>query len=326
MFNYLIISIILIVCSFLYISIAKYFNIVDKPNHRSSHTKITIRGGGIIFFIGALFFFLTTGFQYPCFFAGLTVLAIISFVDDLISLSALLRFSTQIIACLLLLYQAVYDYNLLFLLFLLIAAIAFVNAYNFMDGINGITGIYCIGVLCSLIYVDYYIIDYIEIDLLIYTLISVIVFGYFNFRKKALFFAGDIGSVTLAFILIFAAYKLLIATESPYVLLLFIVYGTDSLMTILKRFYLKEKLSEPHRHHIYQKLTDLLNYSHIKIALLYGIVQMIISMVVILTFNIDLNTQWLLTVSFLILFAIIYIFLNSYLLKKSEAIKFKNAA
>ncbi|WP_338351190.1 glycosyltransferase family 4 protein [Nonlabens tegetincola] len=318
MYNYLIVSLLLITSSLLYIPIAKRFNIVDKPNHRSSHTKVTIRGGGIIFFIGALFFFLTSGLQYPFFFAGLTILAVISFIDDLISLSALLRFSAQVIACLLLIYQSVYDYNLPFLLFLLIAAIAFVNAYNFMDGINGITGIYSIGVLCSLIYIDHYIIDYIEIDLLIYTLISVIVFGYFNFRKKALFFAGDIGSVTLAFILVFAAYKLLIVTDSPYVLLLFIVYGTDSLMTILKRFYLKEKLSEPHRHHIYQKLTDLKKLGHIKISIIYLLVQLIISSIVIATFSYELSVQWIITIITLIIFAGIYMILNKVLIRSLQ--------
>lgn len=315
MYNYLIVSLLLIISSLLYIPIAKRFNIVDKPNHRSSHTKVTIRGGGIIFFIGALFFFLTTGLQYPFFFAGLTILAVVSFIDDLISLSALLRFSAQVIACLLLIYQSVYEYNLIFLLFLLIAAIAFVNAYNFMDGINGITGIYSIGVLSSLIYIDLYIYDFIEEDLLIYTLISVIIFGYFNFRKKAIFFAGDIGSVTLAFILVFAAYQLLIATDSPYVLLLFIVYGTDSLMTILKRFYLKEKLSEPHRHHIYQQLTDVKKIGHIKISILYLVLQLIVSSVVITTFSYDLSIQWVITILTLIIFAGIYMTLNKMLMR-----------
>ncbi|KEZ93123.1 MraY family glycosyltransferase [Nonlabens ulvanivorans] len=318
MYNYLIVSLLLIISSLLYIPIAKRFNIVDKPNHRSSHTKVTIRGGGIIFFIGALFFFLTTGLQYPFFFAGLTILAVVSFIDDLISLSALLRFSAQVIACLLLMYQSIDDYNLLFLLFLLIAAIAFVNAYNFMDGINGITGIYSIGVLCSLIYVDFYIIDYIEKDLLLYTLISIIIFGYFNFRKKAIFFAGDIGSVTLAFILVFAAYQLLIATDSPYVLLLFIVYGTDSLMTILKRFYLKEKLSEPHRHHIYQQLTDVKKIGHIKISVIYLVLQLIVSSVVITTFSYDLSVQWVITIITLIIFAGIYLTLNKMLMRSIQ--------
>ncbi|WP_042278747.1 MraY family glycosyltransferase [Nonlabens tegetincola] len=318
MYNYLIASLLLITSSLLYIPIAKRFNIVDKPNHRSSHTKVTIRGGGIIFFIGALFFFLTSGLQYPFFFAGLTILAVISFIDDLISLSASLRFSTQVIACLLLMYQSIDDYNLLFLLFLLIAAIAFINAYNFMDGINGITGIYSIGVLCSLIYINFFIVNYIENDLLLYTLISVIVFGYFNFRKKAVFFAGDIGSVTLAFILVFAAFKLLIVSNSPYVLLLFIVYGTDSLMTILKRFYLKEKLSEPHRHHIYQQLTDVKKIGHLKISILYLVLQLIVSSVVIITFSYDLSVQWFITIITLIIFAGIYLTLNKILIRINQ--------
>lgn len=318
MFHYLIITAILVVCALSYIPLAKHFNIVDKPNHRSSHKNITIRGGGIIFFIAALFFFLTTKFQYPYFFAGLTMLAVVSFIDDLISLTALLRFSTQVIACSLLLFQAVYHYNLFFLLFLLIAAVAFVNAYNFMDGINGITGIYSIAVLCSFIFIDLYFIHFIQLNLLIYVLISVIVFGFFNFRKRALFFAGDIGSISLAFVLIFAAYKLLISWNSPLVLLLFIVYGTDSLMTILKRLYLKEKISEPHRHHIYQKLTDVLKISHLKIGMLYGFIQMLISTIVIFMFNSDVTSHWIITVILLLVFAIAYIIIHYYFEKKME--------
>lgn len=310
MYQYLFLAITLIVISFIYIPVAKYFNIVDKPNHRSSHDKVTIRGGGIIFFIAAFAYFLISGFEYPYFFIGLTMLAAISFIDDLISLSALLRFSTQLIACSLLVYQSVFDFSWLFLIFLLIASIAFVNAYNFMDGINGITGIYSIGVLCSLIYLNLFEIEFVDIELLIYTLISVIVFGFFNFRKKALFFAGDIGSVTLAFILVFAAYKLMISSSSPYVLLLFIVYGTDSLMTILKRFYLKEKLSEPHRHHVYQKLTDFKKYSHIKISAIYLFIQLLVSCIVISTFSIEIYFQWIITIITLLLFAFVYIFIN----------------
>lgn len=318
MFNYLLISLVLMICSVVYIAVAQRLNIVDKPNHRSSHTKVTIRGGGIIFFIASVLFFFTSGFEYPYFFIGLTMLAVVSFIDDLISLSALLRFSTQLVASLLLLYQSFYDFNLFLLVFLLIAAVAFINAYNFMDGINGITGIYSIVVLLSYIYIDYYLIDFIDSDLLIYTLISVIIFGFFNFRKKAIFFAGDIGSVALAFILTFAAYKLLMESYSPFILLLFVVYGTDSLMTILKRFYLKEKLSEPHRHHIYQKLTDVLKYNHMKISILYGFVQLIISTIVLSLFKLNLGVQWIITLIVLTVFAICYVYINYYLIKKEN--------
>jgi len=132
MFNYLLISLVLMICSVVYIAVAQRLNIVDKPNHRSSHTKVTIRGGGIIFFIASVLFFFTSGFEYPYFFIGLTMLAVVSFIDDLISLSALLRFSTQLVASLLLLYQSFYDFNLFLLVFLLIAAVAFINAYNFI--------------------------------------------------------------------------------------------------------------------------------------------------------------------------------------------------
>jgi len=89
-------------------------------------------------------------------------------------------------------------------------------------------------------------------------------------------------------------------------------------MTILKRFYLKEKLSEPHRHHIYQKLTDVLKYNHMKISILYGFVQLIISTIVLSLFKLNLGVQWIITLIVLTVFAICYVYINYYLIKKEN--------
>lgn len=88
--QYLLIIISLFILELIYFKIADRFNIIDKPNERSSHTQITLRGGGIIFYFGALLFFIISDFQYPYFILGLTLMALISFW--MIYLHCLIRF------------------------------------------------------------------------------------------------------------------------------------------------------------------------------------------------------------------------------------------
>jgi hypothetical protein len=92
------IFILLFICESLYIKIANYFNIIDKPNFRSSHTQITIRGGGIIFWIATLFYFIYSGFSNPYFFIGLTLIVSISFLDDIFTISNIYRLIFQFIS------------------------------------------------------------------------------------------------------------------------------------------------------------------------------------------------------------------------------------
>jgi UDP-N-acetylmuramyl pentapeptide phosphotransferase/UDP-N-acetylglucosamine-1-phosphate transferase len=66
---YILVFIGLFFLELLYFKVANYFNIIDKPNERSSHSSITLRGGGIIFYFGALIYFIYSGFQYPWFFS-----------------------------------------------------------------------------------------------------------------------------------------------------------------------------------------------------------------------------------------------------------------
>ena len=147
--------------------------------------------------------------------------------------------------------------------------------------------------------------------LLFYTLIALGVFGFYNFRKKAKFFAGDIGSITLAMIILFTSFSFYKETQSPLVLLFLAVYGVDSLMTILVRKYLRENLSEAHRHHLYQKLVDNIKYTHLKVAGIYAIVQGVLIGFTILLFTLPLYSQWVLTAVILLLFVILYFILSS---------------
>ena len=307
MTSYIVNTILLVVLSYVYIRIADRFNIIDKPNHRSSHTKSTIRGGGILFFLALLLFFVQSDFQYSYFVIGVSIIAIVSFVDDMYTLSSKVRLPFQLIALILLVFQLFPDIQAWWIILgFSIVGIGFINIYNFMDGVNGITGLYSLSVLAS-----YYIINYneqiVNSDLIIFSAISLLVFGYYNFRKKARFFAGDIGSISIAMILFFIGLKMTLALEAPILLTCFMLYGADALTTMVYRKYLREKLTEAHRHHIYQKLVDVLKWSHLKVSIVYTLVQLLLNLVVFYTYEMDMITQWYIYFGLITLFILLYV-------------------
>lgn len=283
--RYLIIFICLLVLELVYFKIADTYNIIDKPNERSSHTLITLRGGGIIFYLGALFWWLYSGFAYPWFFFGLSIISIISFIDDIHSLSPRFRILLQLFSILLMIVQlfiiehSMLDYNFISILGLTLLSVFIatgaMNVFNFMDGINGITGGYSLVVLLSLAYPYHQMNDKNLTQLIIITILAVIVFCFFNFRKKARCFAGDIGSISIAFILIFLLGKLIFMTKDFSWLTLMVVYGVDGVMTIFHRIMLHENLSQPHRKHAFQIMANELNIPHVVVSIIYMSLQII---------------------------------------------------
>lgn len=315
--TFLLVTAILLVSSFFYIKIAEYFNIIDKPNHRSSHTQSTIRGGGILFLISLILFYYLSGFQYTYFFFGTFLIAIVSFIDDLKTLSSLIRLPFQFIAILFILYELDLSLFSVYLIpFLLLLGVGFINVYNFMDGINGITGLYSISILIGFYLINNDVIG-VNPDLIIFLFLSILVFGYFNFRKSARFFAGDIGSITIAMCVFFIGFVLVKKTESPLVLFFVVVYGTDSIYTMLYRLKIKEKLSEAHRHHIYQKLVHVLNFSHLKVSLIYAVIQLVVNFIIYFSYNCSLQIQYIIIFIFSISFSLIYLYVFRLVEKKS---------
>lgn len=287
--TYIVIFVLLFALELIYFKIADHYNIIDKPNNRSSHTTITLRGGGIIFYFGALIWWLHCDFTNPFFFIGLSVISIISFIDDIHSLTPKFRLSLQLLSILLMVFQLLKDNSILendnyliitvIIIFSLFITTGAINVFNFMDGINGITGGYSLIVLLSLIYPYFQINDKDVIQLLYISIIAVIVFCFFNFRKKAKCFAGDVGSVSIAFILFFLIGKLIFITKDFSWLTLVVVYGVDGVMTIFHRILLHENLSQPHRKHAYQIMANELKIPHIIVSLIYMTIQTIINII-----------------------------------------------
>ena len=267
---YIIILVLLFVAELFYFRVADKFNIIDKPNERSSHSRITLRGGGIIFYFGALAYFLSNHWEYPWFMLALTLITFISFVDDVRSTSQGLRLVFHFTAMALMFYQwGLFSLSWWWIIIALIICTGIINAYNFMDGINGITGGYSLVILGALAYINSEITTFVEPALINTVLCSVLVFCFFNFRKKAKCFAGDVGSVSIAFILLFLIGRLIIKTEDFSWIILLSVYGVDSVLTIIHRLMLHENIGLPHRKHMYQLMANELKIPHVGVSLIY---------------------------------------------------------
>ena len=285
--QYLLITLVLFLLELLYFKIADRYNIVDKPNHRSAHTEITLRGGGIIFWFAALLYFAQHIENNYFFFAGISLVSLVSFWDDIQSLSNKIRISVHFLAISLIFYDlGVFEsVHVIGVLVAYILAIGLINAYNFMDGINGITGLYTLVVLGSLLYVNQKIKVFIDADFIQYAMMASLVFLFFNFRKKAKCFAGDVGSIAIAFWVIYLVLKLILVTNSLVWLLFLAVYGVETVCTILHRLYLKENIFEAHRLHLYQVLSNEYKMQHRWVAAFYGIAQVVISVLVVVLYQ-----------------------------------------
>ena len=204
--TYGIIFVILLALELCYFKVADHFNIIDKPNERSSHSTIVLRGGGIIFLISVWIWGAFFGFQYPWFLVGLTLVASISFVDDIHSLPDSVRLVAQFAAAAMAFYQlGILHWSMWWIILLaLIVYVGATNVINFMDGINGITAGYSLAVLIPLALVNINGV-FVEQSLIISTVLASLVFCIFNFRPKgkAKCFAGDVGSIGIAFIILF---------------------------------------------------------------------------------------------------------------------------
>ena len=295
MTTYLIIAVLLLATELIYFRIADKCNIIDKPNERSSHSTIVLRGGGIIFAIAMLVWFVWQMFQdsgfmfqeYLPFLVGLLMVAGISFWDDVQSLPDSVRLVAQFVAMALMFWSmGIMNWSMWWVVpIALIVCVGATNIINFMDGINGITAGYALAVLIPLLMLDVRgqmadVAGFIEPSYLIVAIIGVLVFCIFNFRPKgkAKCFAGDVGSIGIAFIMLFAIGKLIVQTADVTYLILLLVYGVDGCLTIIHRIMLHENLGEAHRKHAFQLMANELKIGHVKVTLLYMAMQLAVSL------------------------------------------------
>ena len=337
--TYVIIAAILLIAELIYFKIADHFNIIDKPNERSSHSTIVLRGGGIIFSLSMIVWAVLMVVQgkdigqYLPFLNGLVLICGISFWDDVHSLPDSVRLVVQFIATALMFWSIALGSDLLAVLpwywivaLGVVALIVFVGAtdvINFMDGINGITAGYSLAVLVPLVLLNGMpdqvwhdgVAGFIDQSYLIVAILGVLVFSFFNFRPKgkAKCFAGDVGSIGIAFIMLFAIGTLIARTGDVTWLVFLIVYGIDGCCTILHRIMLHENLGEAHRKHAYQLMANELKMGHVTVSLIYFGLQLVISLVMVYLVPNTVLAHWIYLVAVAIVLALAYVlFMKKY--------------
>ena len=322
MIKLLIIAALLVVLELVYFKIADHFNLIDKPNERSSHSTIVLRGGGVIFSLSMVAWAVMTVVQgdwqvvvdYLPFLCGLLLVAGVSFWDDVKSLPDSVRLVVQFTAMALMFWSmGIMHWDMWWIVILaLIVCVGATNVINFMDGINGITAGYALAVLVPLALVND---GFIDQSYLIVAIIGVLVFCIFNFRPKgkAKCFAGDVGSISIAFIMLFAIGRLIVQAQDVTYLIFLLVYGIDGCLTICHRIMLHENLGEAHRKHAYQLMANELKIGHVQVSLLYMCLQLIISLLFIYLIPDTVLAHWIYLVVIVAVLAVTYLlFMKKY--------------
>lgn len=323
MIDWVVNIVILTLSTIIYFRVADRFNIIDKPNQRSSHSTITIRGGGIVFalslFVYAVIAYLNKATPDWYFISAVLIAAIASFVDDVITIKPLPRLIAHLVSVVLIIYTTgiLQNWGYLTAAIVLICAIGWINTFNFMDGINGITVLYALAILTPIFFHQYFQNheSLISVDLLRSVIAGLLVFGFFNVRKKAKAFAGDVGSVSMALII---AYVLLSGMTQGWgwsAIVMLSVYGIDSVGTILQRIKRRENIFEAHRTHLYQYMANELNMPHVFVSFIYAILQMAIN---IGWFMIDENQRSTYSLVILSLLAISYFPIKKVVISKAK--------
>ena len=250
---------------------------LDNPIQRSSHTKATPSGAGIIFVIAALISSLHTDFFNPIL---CLPLAIVGFIDDHKSLSPFIRIFAQFITVLFLLIKSPLLINLevlngVFLIFSIIIIFLFsallINFFNFFDGLDSLL---VLNMLVILITISFYS----ESQYWPFCG-SLLGFLYFN-RNPAKVFMGDGGSTFLGAIFIGIIFEKTSFEESLSILLLATPIIADCLSCMIKRFFYGQPLLKPHKLHLFQRLHQA-GFSHNKVSLIYSSCTLLISITLI---------------------------------------------
>lgn len=318
MINYLIVTALLLMAELLYFKLADHFNIIDKPNERSSHSSIVLRGGGVIFSLSMVAWAVMMVVQgewqivvdYMPFLAGLLLVAVVSFWDDVKSLPDSVRLVAQFSAMALMFWSmGIMHWSMWWIVLIaLVVCVGATNVINFMDGINGITAGYSLAVLVPLVLLNRSH-TFVDPSFLIVAIIGVLVFCIFNFRPKgkAKCFAGDVGSISIAFIMLFAIGRLVVMTQDVTYLIFLLVYGVDGCLTICHRILLHENLGQAHRKHAYQLMANELKIGHVKVSLLYMGLQLAVSLGFIYLCPDSILAHWVYLVGALVVLAVAYI-------------------
>ncbi|MCC8416958.1 MAG: glycosyltransferase family 4 protein [Rickettsia endosymbiont of Bryobia graminum] len=258
----------------LLVKVLPFFGLVDIPDQRRAHNKVTPRGGGLAIVIMVImaasiyeYFLATSSIGTVRILGILLVISMVSFLDDLIHIPVVVRLITHVICSvavvILFLSPALLFHNelppYLDVIVSIVGLTAFLNIYNFLDGIDGITCSESIHLSITIL-----ILCYLKSDIIMHAnliiILNVIILGssigflLFNWQPAKIFL-GDIGSISLGFLLGFSL--LLISASSAHLFVASVIaslyYLADGGLTILIRLINREKIWQPHLKHFFQK-------------------------------------------------------------------------
>lgn len=252
-------------------------SLIAKVNDRSSHTTPTPHGGGIAiaiaWFIGIIYFYINMQIESNLFYALLmgVVISIVSYFDDLYELSPKLRIVVQssvaigaiiVLGGLNTLELGLFsiENQIITNLFAFLMIVWFINLYNFLDGIDGYAGSEALFLAIAGLVLfggQHFIV----------LIVSVLGFLIWNWHKAHIFM-GDVGSTLLGYnIAVFTIYYSNQESTNLWVwIILFGLFWFDATLTLLRRYKNGEKLSEAHRKHAYQRLTQS-GWSHDRVTI-----------------------------------------------------------
>lgn len=290
---YIFTFIVLLLSLQVYFPFARKRNMLAGVNHRSSHTKPVITGAGFIFFfsyvIYAGYLFFTSSEPFPwCFFAGMTMLSAISFIDDLEEVWFLWRLLVQIAATFLMMLQVLMETQTMHLIpsvTLWIAvfvawgfSIGLLNMYNFMDGLNGMLGSLILSSLVPMWLINNYVRTYAANELFYFTLIPTLIFMFYNARKQAKCFSGDVGAIAVGFTMTYLLIKLMVETSNFVYLAMYTMIFVEAGLTIVQRLFAGDNIFQPHRIHLFQLLCNEGKRNHVLVSAVYGGIQLLIGL------------------------------------------------
>lgn len=282
---------------YLYFPVARKYGLLAGVNNRSSHKKPVITGAGFVFFLSYLCYTLYNVLignnlhTFPWWMmGGMTVLAILSFVDDICDLWYLIRLPLQFLALMAMLWQLKCDFAMtidpavvqwMAAVMLLFIAVGSVNLYNFMDGINGMLGGMALSMALPILLIDLFVPDakgFVDPHWIGITILSVLVFLFFNYRNEPKCFSGDVGSIVLGYIMAYLVFSLLIETGNVVYILLFAVVYIEAGLTVVQRLFAGENIFKPHRIHFFQLFCNNYYKSHKMVSACYAGIQLTIGL------------------------------------------------
>lgn len=273
----------------LYFPFARKRNMLAGVNHRSSHTKPVITGAGFIFFVSYVIYGVVLFYQssdnFPWyFFIGLSMLSVVSFIDDLEEVWFLWRLLIQLVAMSLLLWQIQIDEPSLALMPSVVQwsaivmcwgfSVGLLNMYNFMDGLNGMLGGLVLSTLIPLYLINEYVSPFVDSQLIYFTLIPTLLFLFYNARKQAICFSGDVGAIAVGYVMVYLLIKLMINTGNVAYLAIFSSVFIEAGLTIVQRLFAGENIFQPHRIHLFQLMCNEGKRNHVAVSALYAGVQL----------------------------------------------------